>query len=71
MTDVPAPHRHFQANFQTNLIAGLLTVTPLIVVWLVFDFFLDDFVGLGPSARRGTDDIPRCTLPGSSTLSGQ
>src|SRR5450755_4495740 len=40
MTDVPAPHRHFQANFQTNLIAGLLTVTPLIVVWLVFDFFL-------------------------------
>jgi len=34
-----APPRHFQANFQTNLIAGLLTVTPLIVVWLVFDFF--------------------------------
>ena len=30
----------FQANFQANLIAGLLTVTPLIVVWLVFDFFL-------------------------------
>jgi len=34
-----APPRHFQSNFQTNLIAGLLTVTPLIVVWLVFDFF--------------------------------
>jgi uncharacterized membrane protein len=32
--------RPFQANFQANLIAGLLTVTPLIVVWLVFDFFL-------------------------------
>ena len=31
----------FQANFQANLIAGLLTVTPLIIVWLVFDFFLE------------------------------
>jgi len=38
MTD--APRRQRQANFQSNLIAGLLTVTPLIVVWLVFDFFL-------------------------------
>jgi uncharacterized membrane protein len=40
MTDAPARHRHLQANFQANLIAGLLTVTPLIIVWLVFDFFL-------------------------------
>lgn len=39
MTDAPPGQRHFEANFQTNLIAGLLTVTPLIVVWLVFDFF--------------------------------
>lgn len=39
MTDAPPGPRHFEANFQTNLIAGLLTVTPLIVVWLVFDFF--------------------------------
>lgn len=39
MTDAPPRPRHVQANFQTNLIAGLLTVTPLIVVWLVFDFF--------------------------------
>jgi uncharacterized membrane protein len=39
MTDAPPSPRHFEANFQTNLIAGLLTVTPLIVVWLVFDFF--------------------------------
>lgn len=30
----------FQANFQKNLIAGLLTIIPLVVVWLVFDFFL-------------------------------
>ena len=40
MTETPERGRHFQANFQSNLIAGLLTVTPLIVVWLVFDFFL-------------------------------
>jgi uncharacterized membrane protein len=40
MTDAPTRQHHFQANFQTNLIAGLLTVTPLIIVWLVFDFFL-------------------------------
>jgi len=40
MTDAPRRQRHFEANLQSNLIAGLLTVTPLIVVWLVFDFFL-------------------------------
>jgi len=40
MTDAPVPNRHLQANFQANLVAGLLTVTPLIIVWLVFDFFL-------------------------------
>jgi len=31
----------FQANFQKNMIAGLLTIIPLVVVWLVFDFFLE------------------------------
>lgn len=40
MTDTPLRNRHLQANFQSNLVAGLLTVTPLIIVWLVFDFFL-------------------------------
>src|SRR6185312_3823053 len=40
MTDGLKRQPHFEANFQSNLIAGLLTVTPLIVVWLVFDFFL-------------------------------
>jgi len=40
LSETPAHGRHFQANFQSNLIAGLLTVTPLIIVWLVFDFFL-------------------------------
>jgi uncharacterized membrane protein len=40
MSETPARHGLFRANFQSNLIAGLLTITPLIVVWLVFDFFL-------------------------------
>jgi uncharacterized membrane protein len=36
------PHeRLFQPNFQKNLIAGLLTIIPLVVVWLVFDFLLE------------------------------
>ena len=47
MNHTPTPNRHFQANFQANLIAGLLTVTPLIVVWLVFDFFLTTLSGWG------------------------
>lgn len=34
------PRRFYHANFQGNLLAGLLTITPLVVVWLVFDFFL-------------------------------
>ena len=40
MDENPPRRRLFEAHFQANLIAGLLTVTPLIVVWLVFDFFL-------------------------------
>jgi uncharacterized membrane protein len=34
-------HRLFAANFQKNLLAGILTIAPLIAVWLVFDFFLN------------------------------
>ena len=37
----------FQANFQKNLIAGLLTIIPLVVVWLVFDFFLETLSDAG------------------------
>jgi uncharacterized membrane protein len=37
----------FQANFQKNLIAGLLTIIPLVVVWLVFDFLLQTLSDAG------------------------
>jgi len=39
--------RLFRANFQKNLIAGLLTVIPLVVVWLVFDFLLEALSSAG------------------------
>ena len=39
--------RLFQANFQKNLIAGLLTIIPLVVVWLVFDFLLQTLSDAG------------------------
>jgi uncharacterized membrane protein len=47
MSETPVRDRLFQANFQSNLIAGLLTVTPLIIVWLVFDFFLQTLSAWG------------------------
>lgn len=35
------PHKRFyEANFQNNLLAGLLTIIPLVVVWLVFSYLL-------------------------------
>ena len=40
MTQDAPERRQFHAHFQKNLLAGLLTLTPLVVVWVVFDFFL-------------------------------
>jgi uncharacterized membrane protein len=47
MDDLPIRNRLFQANFQKNLIAGLLTIIPLVVVWLVFDFLLETLSDAG------------------------
>jgi uncharacterized membrane protein len=58
MTDATPrkPPLHF--NFQGNLIAGLLTITPLVVVWLVFDFFLTTLSNAGhPIASQLVDFI--------------
>ena len=47
--------RHFlDANLQGNLIAGLLTITPLIAVWFVFDFFLN---ALSAAGRPLADEL--------------
>lgn len=32
--------KEFSFNFQAYLLAGMLAITPLVVVWLVFNFFL-------------------------------
>jgi uncharacterized membrane protein len=40
MTQDAPERRLFHANLQNNLLAGLLTITPLVVVWVVFNFFL-------------------------------
>lgn len=77
MSDGAARGRHFQANFQSNLIAGLLTVTPLIIVWLVFDFFLTTLSQWGAPLAAGftaflEDRVPalRPTLENETVRSG-
>ncbi len=47
MSDESPRERLFHPNFQKNLIAGLLTIIPLVVVWLVFDFFLEALSSAG------------------------
>ncbi|MDE3116595.1 MAG: DUF502 domain-containing protein [Pseudomonadota bacterium] len=56
MTPDATPKRHFHAHFQKNLLAGLLAITPLVVVWVVFDFFLGLLSQAGrPLANALTD----------------
>jgi len=40
MPQDPSRKNPFSFNLQTYLIAGLLTITPMIAVWLVFEFLL-------------------------------
>lgn len=56
MTNTPERQSFYRANFRGNLLAGLLTIAPLIAVWLVFDFFLDVLSQAGhPLALELTD----------------
>lgn len=61
------PRRPFyHANFQRYLLAGLLTITPLIAVWLVFNFFLNTLSTFGqPLAVPLTDFIDQ-SAPGAT-----
>jgi uncharacterized membrane protein len=52
-----------RANFQSNLIAGLLTVAPLIAVWLVFDFFLQTLSEWGHPLAIGLIDFLEGNFP--------
>ncbi len=50
----------WRMHIQGNLIAGLLTITPLVVVWFVFDFLLNLLSAAGhPLAVPLTDLIDR------------
>ena len=52
--------RFYHANFQRYLLAGLLTITPLIAVWLVFVFFLNMLSAFGqPLAAPLTEFVDR------------
>ncbi|HWA03071.1 MAG TPA: DUF502 domain-containing protein [Rhizomicrobium sp.] len=63
------PRRHFyHANFQGYLIAGLLTITPLIVVWLVFDYFLNTLSFFGHPLAVALTDFVDEHLPQATPL---
>jgi uncharacterized membrane protein len=49
--------RFWDANLQANLIAGLLAITPFVVVWVVFDFFLNALSAAGQPLALGLTDF--------------
>ena len=60
--DAPEP-RFFHAHFQKNLLAGLLTIIPLVVVWVVFDFFLGLLSRAGQPLAGAMTDFVDGTYP--------
>ncbi len=59
-----APQRHMlHANFQKNLLAGLLAITPLVVVWVVFDFFLTVLSQAGRPLAVGMAEFLEMNFP--------
>jgi uncharacterized membrane protein len=60
--------RFWDANLQGNLFAGILTITPLVVVRFVFDFLLNALSEAGrPLAESLTDFVDR-TWPAATPL---
>lgn len=57
MPQEPPRKSHFNLNLQAYLIAGLLTITPLIAVWLVFDFLLGVLFQAGHPLAAGLADF--------------
>lgn len=58
--------RFYHANFQGNLLAGLLTITPLIAVWLVFNFFLNLLSSFGQPLADKLTDFLNAHVPGAA-----
>jgi uncharacterized membrane protein len=53
-------------NFQGNLLVGLLTITPLVVVWLVFNFFLGVLAQAGQPLAEALADFIVQRAPGAA-----
>ncbi len=68
MNELPERRSPFHANFQGNLLAGLLTVAPLIAVWLVFDFFLNVLWAAGQPLAVPLTDFLDTNVPGLAPL---
>lgn len=64
MTQDAPRKKLFHANFQNNLLAGLLAITPLVVVWVVFDFFLGLLSRAGRPLALGLTDFLDTHFPG-------
>jgi len=54
MSDDAPQKSQFHVHFQSNLLTGLLAITPLVIVWLVFDFFLN---ALSEAGRPVADQL--------------
>lgn len=63
MTQDAPERRAFHAHFQKNLLAGLLTITPIVVVWVVFDFFLTLLSRAGRPLAVGLTDFLDANFP--------
>jgi uncharacterized membrane protein len=63
MSETPHKRPFWHANFKGNLLAGLLTIAPLIVVWLVFDFFLNVLSEAGHPLALDLTDFLEAHIP--------
>lgn len=66
MEDSASRRRFYHANFQGYLLAGMLTITPLIAVWLVFNFFLNALSVFGHPLADGLTDFIDTRMPGAA-----
>jgi uncharacterized membrane protein len=70
MPQDPPRKSPFNFNLQTYLIAGLLTITPLIAVWLVFDFLLGVLFQAGHPMAAALADFIDDRVPAHASACG-
>ena len=61
----PAPKPAFSLHIQRYLFAGIITVIPIWITWLVFDFFFSRLSELGRPSVRALADLLQRQQPGS------